>query len=380
MLRRHLLTLSACGMVVPWSQQARAATDPGISEKDILLGQSAVLSGPLGGPLQGFNAGALLAFEDANAKGGLNGRRVKLVSLDDELKPDKAVANYKALIAEQQVFACFGGVGSGTIAAAAPVLREAGVPLIGNYAVSDSTRDLAKGVAYFVRTSYRRETAKIVQHLTTLGIDRIAVAHLDNPGGTEVLALTREAMKAYANGKDVVASAPVKNDGSLLEAAIKTLAAAQPQAVLMFLSGPPVSKLMTGMWDQGSSPSFYGMSTVAGEKVAADLGTRLRGLTICQVMPYPWAQVDPVARNYQQLSEAAKVPLSYYSFEGYLNALVMLEALRRAGRDPSRAGLHNAMKTFKMRLAGMDLDFSESATGSKFTELVQVSANGRFMR
>jgi branched-chain amino acid transport system substrate-binding protein len=378
MLRRHLLTLSAYGLALPW-HQAQAA-DPGITDKDILLGQSAVLSGPLGVSMQGFNAGALLAFEDANAKGGINGRRVKLVSIDDELKPDRAVANYKTLIGEQQVLACFGGVGSGPVAAAVPVLREAGVPLIGNYAVGDSARDQAKGVAYFVRTSYRRETAKIVQHLSTLGIDRIAVAHLDNPGGAEVLALTREAMKTYAGGKDVLASAPVRNDGGLLEAAIKTLSAAQPQAVLMFLSGPPVSKLMAGMWDQGVSPSFYGTSVVAGERAAAELGTRLRSLTICQVMPYPWTQVDPVAHSYQQLCEAAKVPLSYYSFEGYLNALVMLEALRRAGREPSRAGLHTAMKSLKMRLAGMDLDFSDGSTGSKFTELVQVSNSGRFMR
>lgn len=379
MLRRHLLTLSASGLALPWSQHAHAA-DPGITDKDILLGQSAVLTGPLGVSMQGFNAGALLAFEDANSKGGIQGRKIRLVSLDDELKPDRAVANYKKLISEQQVFALFGGVGSGTIAAAAPVLREAGVPMVGNYALGDATRDAAKGVAYFVRTAYRRETDKIVQHLSTLGIDRIAVAHLDNPGGVEVVASTREALKVHAPGKDVVAAAPVKNDGSLLDAAIKTLAAAKPQAVLMFLSGPPVSKLMSGMWELGVSPAFYGTSVVAGERVAAELGNRLRGLTICQVIPYPWAQADPLTRTYQQLCEAAKVPVSYYSFEGYLNALVMLEALRRAGKEPSRSGIHNAMKTLKLRLSAMDLDFSEGNTGSRFVELVQVMPNGRFMR
>ena len=374
MLRRHLLALSAAGLALP----ARAA-DPGLSDQDILLGQSAVLSGPLAVSMQGFNAGALLALEDANAKGGINGRRVRLASLDDELKPERALQNYKALISEQRVFACFGGVGSATVAAALPLLREAGVPLVGNYALSDATREQGKGVAYFVRASYRREVEKIILHLTTLGTTRIAMAHLDNPGGAEIVTRTREALKARA-GLDLVATAPVKNDGSQLDAAIKTLADAQPQAVILFLSGPPVARLMTGLWDRGVAPWFYGTSVVAGERVATELGQRLRGLTVCQVMPYPWSASDATTRSYQQLCEAAKVPVSYYSFEGYLNALVMLEGLRRAGREPTRAGLHAAMRSFKARLSGLDLDFTEGTTGSRFVELVQVSPGGRFIR
>jgi branched-chain amino acid transport system substrate-binding protein len=376
MWRRREAALAALTAVWPaWSR----AGEPGVSDREILIGQSAVLSGPLGLSLQMFNAGAALALADANARGGVGGRQVRLVSLDDELKPDLAQRNYRALLQDPGVFAFFGGVGSGTIAAVTPMLRETGVPLVGNFAVADSVRQKARGAAYFVRAGYGREAEKLVQHLSTLGVERLAVAHLDNPGGTEVLALVQQALKRRG-GKDLLGGVAVGNDGSKLTQAVDTLAALDPQAVVMFLSGPPVAQLMEGLWSKGRSPSFYGLSTVAGEKVAATLGTKLRGLAICQTVPYPWSGADPTARQFQQLCEAAKTPVSYTSYEGYLNGLVLLEALRRCGKEPTRAGLHAVMRAFKGRIGGLDLDFSDDATGSRFVELVQVNAQGKFLR
>ncbi|MBN8489623.1 MAG: ABC transporter substrate-binding protein [Burkholderiales bacterium] len=376
MWRRREAALAA--WVAVWPAWSRAA-EPGVSEREILIGQSAVLSGPLGLSLQMFNAGAALALADANARGGVGGRQVKLVSLDDELKPDLAQRNYRQLAQERGVFAFFGGVGSGTIAAVTPWLRDTGIPLVGNFAVADGVRQKARGAAYFVRAGYGREAEKLVQHLSTLGIERIAVAHLDNPGGVEVLSLVQQAL-TKRSGKDLLGAVPVGNDGSKLAQAVGTLAGLDPQAVVMFLSGPPVAQLMEGLWARGRNPTFYGMSTVAGEKVAAALGERLRGLAICQTMPYPWSGADPTARQFQQLCEHSRTPVSYTSFEGYLNALVLLEALRRCGKDPTRAGLHAVMRGFKGRIGGLDLDFSDDATGSRFVELVQVNAQGKFLR
>lgn len=376
MWRRREAALAALAAAWPaWS----GASEPGVSEREILIGQSAVLSGPLGLSLQMFNAGAALALADANAHGGIGGRQVRLVSLDDELKPELAQRNYRALLQDPGVFAFFGGVGSGTIAAVTPLLRETGVPLVGNFAVADSVRQKARGAAYFVRAGYGREAEKLVQHLSTLGVERLAVAHLDNPGGAEVLSLVQQALKKRGS-KEVLGGVAVGNDGSKLPQAVDTLAALDPQAVVMFLSGPPVAQLMEGLWAKGRSPSFYGLSTVAGEKVAAALGTRLRGLAICQTVPYPWSGADPTARQFQQLCEAAKTPVSYTSYEGYLNALVLLEALRRCGKEPTRAGLHSVMRGLKGRIGGLDLDYSDDATGSRFVELVQVNAQGKFLR
>jgi len=376
MTTRRSLLLASSALALP-----RAfAADTGVSANEILIGQSAVLSGPLGVSVRGFNAGAQLALDEANAQGGVAGRRVILVSLDDGLVPDKAVANYKQLLAERGVFAFFGGVGSGTIAAAVPLLAQSRAPLIGNFAVSDAVREKATGHAYFVRATYSREAGRLVQHLATIGVQRVAVAHLDNPGGVEVQTLVKAAAQQHG-GVSVVASAPVKHDGANAPEAGKLLAAANPQAVLMFLAGPPVAKLMTAMQDGGANPSFYGMSVVAGDQVAKELGPRLRGLATSQVVPYPWAEADPTARHFRDRCTKAQVPVAYHTYEGYLNALVLLEGLRRSGRNLSRDGLHEAMRGLKARVAGLDIDYTGGQhTGSRFVELVHVTESGRFLR
>jgi ABC-type branched-subunit amino acid transport system substrate-binding protein len=374
--RRHVLLAALAG-----TAPSIFAAGSGVSEGEILLGQSAVLSGPLGLSMQGFNAGASLVIDELNAQGGIGGRRLRLVSLDDELKPERAISNYKALLAEHKVFAFFGGVGSGTIAGVAPILRESNAPLIGNFALSDAARETAKGAAYFVRASYGREAIKLVQHLGTIGITRIAVAHLDNPGGQEVLALVKGAVLAEGKAGDLAGAAAVKNDGSNAVAAGRALAAANAQAVVMFLAGPPVAQLMAAINEAGASPAFYGMSVVAGDQVARAMGTRLRALATSQVTPYPWSDADPTARAFRSRCEAARVPVAYNVYEGYINALVLAEGLRRAGHNLTRASLHAAMRGFKARIAGMDIDFSDGAsTGSRFVELVHVSPAGRFRR
>ncbi|REN18705.1 ABC transporter substrate-binding protein, partial [Mycobacterium tuberculosis] len=108
-------------------------------------------------------AGAGLAFDAVNAQGGLSGRKIRLVSLDDELKPEKAVANYEKLLAEHRVFAFFGCVGSATTAAGAKVLNQSGAPTVGGYAVSDSAREKVGGAGYFVRATFAREAQALVQ-------------------------------------------------------------------------------------------------------------------------------------------------------------------------------------------------------------------------
>jgi branched-chain amino acid transport system substrate-binding protein len=359
---------------------ARAAGETnGVSAGEIVIGSTGVLGGPLGSVIKSMLSGADLAFAENRAKGGVNGRSIRLVSLDDELKPEKAVENYEKLLKEHRVFAFFGCVGSGTTAAAAQVLAQSGAPMVGGYAVADSARDKVKGSAYFVRATTGREADVLVQHLTTIGITRIAVAHLDNPGGQEALHLIEKALAAHQ--LKPLAAAGVKGDASNAAEVAKLLSAEPPQAILMYLGGPLAGEVMKATWALGSNPTFYGMSIVPADVTAKVAGLRARGLAISQVVPFPWGEVDPVTREYRRLAEAAKVPVGYYSFEGYLNALVLLEGLRNAGRDLTRPRLHSAMRALKLRLAGMDVDFTTgSATGGRFVDLVQVSESGRFVR
>lgn len=379
MLRRQLIA-AAASVSLPGLVSSVFAADSGVNDREIVIGQSAVLSGPLGGAMNGFNAGAQLAFDSTNSQGGVHRRQIRYISLDDELKPDKTVINYKKLLSEHQAFAFFGGVGSANVAAAVAILQESNAPMIGNYGLGDSARQKAAGAAYFVRAGYGREADRLVQHLTSVGMTRISVAHLAVPGGVEVLNSVRAAIKAQNASWDIVRSAGVKPDGSDAVAAGKALAEGGAQAIIMFLAGPPVAEMIKSVQATGASPAFYGISSVAGDQVAKAMGPRLRGLAIAQVVPYPWSDADATSREFRKLSAAKSVPVSYYTYEGYINGLVLIEALRRTGRALTRASLHTTMRALKTRIAGVDLDFTSGPTGSRLVDLVHVTADGRFVR
>ncbi|MBB3640084.1 ABC transporter substrate-binding protein [Variovorax atrisoli] len=381
MHRRHFIAASASAAAVagfgPLS--SALAAENGVTDTEIVLGHTGILSGPLGVPIKVVMAGAGLAFDAVNAQGGLAGRKIRLVSLDDELKPEKAVANYEQLLGEHRAFAFFGCVGSGTTAAAAKLLSQSGAPLVGAYAVSDSAREKVGGSGYFVRATFAREAQALVQHLTTIGVTRIAVAYLDNPGGAEVAQLVGEALTALKLKPE--AAVAVKGDGSANEAAGKALADSKAQAVIMYLGGAIGGEVMKAAWAAGGRQMFYGMSIVPGDVTARLVGDKTSGLAISQIVPYPWSEVDAGAKEYRQLAERAKVDIGYLSYEGYVNAMVMIEALRRTGRDLTRAKLHATLKAMKLRVSNMEIDFTgASNTGSRFIEMVRVTKEGRFLR
>ena len=374
MQRRHFSAAIGASIFAPGLR----AAEQGVSDTEVVFGHTGILNGPLGAQIKVMLAGADLAFAESRAQGGVNGRRVRVVSLDDELKPDRAVANYEKLLGDG-VFGFFGCVGSATTAAAAPMLMKSGAPWVAGYAVADSARDRLKGSGFFVRATSGREAQALVQHLTTIGVTRIAMAMLDNPGGKEAAALVETALSGQK--LQAAASVAIKGDGANIPDAAAALAKATPQAVIMYLGGALPGQLMKASWALGVSPMFYGMSIVAGEVTVKVAGEKARGLAISQVVPYPWSESDPTTREYRRLAEAAKVPVGYYSFEGYLNALVLLEALRRSGRELTRPRLLATLRGMKMRVAGVDLDYAANGvTGSRFVELVQVTHEGRFVR
>jgi len=377
MQRRSFLAAGMAGAGLAWTGGAQAQP---AGDGDIVLGQTGILNGPLGAPIRVVLAGAQLAFDAVNAQGGVNGRKVKMVSLDDDLSPEKAVANYERLLGEHRAFAFFCCVGSATTAAAAKLLTQSGAPMVAGYAVSDSARDKAGGSAYFVRATFAREAQALVQHLITIGVNRIAVAALDNPGGAEVVKLVEAALATHQ--LQAVTSVAVKGDASTAAAAGKALADSKAQAVIMYLGGTVGGEVMKATAAAGGrSTMFYGMSIVPGDLTAKLVGNQTSGLAISQVVPYPWSDADAQTRDYRQLAERSQVPVGYLSFEGYVNALVMVEALKRTGRELTRPRLHATLKAMRMRVAGMDVDFTGAGnTGSRFIEMVRVTPEGKFLR
>jgi ABC-type branched-subunit amino acid transport system substrate-binding protein len=374
MLRRRLVLAGAATVLARATGAASAATGP-----DLVLGQSAPLSGPLSPPVRAFNAGAQLAFDTLNARGGVAGRRLRWITADDRGDPALALAICDKLINEQNATALFGCAGSLSMAAIEPLLRRHGVPALGGLWVADSVRTQCRDIAYFVRASLDQEASALALHLATVGLQRIGVVHLATPFGQEGLKTIADALTG--EGLTLSGTAAVTPDGATAQEAARKLLALDPQAIVLFVNGSQAATVMATAAGLRRHPAFYGLSIVSDEDAIRSLGAQARGLAISQVVPYPWSESDRQIVDYRTLATAAKVPVGYASLEGWLNAQVLIEALRRCNGDPSRARLHATLKVLQWYVAGMTVNFSrQELSGSRFVELVQLTAAGRYLR
>ena len=174
---------------------AFAAQAQGVTDTQVVLGQSVALSGPAEELGKDMQLGASLYFNAVNAKGGVNGRKVVLKTLDDGYESTRAAENTKKLINEDKVFALFGYVGTPTSAASMPIFTEAKVPFVGPFTGAELLRNPVNRYVFNVRASYYDETEAIVQHLTAMSVNKIAVFYQNDAYGQAGLAGVERALK-----------------------------------------------------------------------------------------------------------------------------------------------------------------------------------------
>ncbi|MFC5303108.1 ABC transporter substrate-binding protein [Azospira restricta] len=356
-----------------------AAAQPGGAIK---LGQSLPLSGPLTELGTEYRDGALAYFKWINGKGGVHGRRIELLTLDDGYVVDRSVDNAKKLLDEHDVFAFFGMFGSANYAALLPLVNERGVPSLAPYTGADGLRAQPSPTTFWLRASYGDETEKIVDQLTTLGINRIAVFYQDDAFGKAGLAgveaaLARRRLQVAATG----VYDKTRND---VGEAVRAIGAADPQAVVMVSTYKPTAAFVQQMRAAGRVPQFFALSVVGLKALHAELGAAAAGIAISQVVPFPENATAPVVREMRQLP-AALLPaagVTYTTLEGFVAAKVMVEALRRAGVQPTREKLVAALESLREYDAGgFVVNYAPgSRLGSRFAEVTIVSKSGKLMR
>lgn len=373
--RTTLIALATSGVSLPiWAE-------PGLSNDQVLLGQSIALSGPLGDLGQEVLKGNQAALAQINAKGGIHGRKIELLTQDDAYDVKKSVENVTAMLADDRVFALFNTFGTPNNEALIPLARKAEVPLVAPYTGAPSIRQKQLAGVYNVRASYADEAEKLVEHLYTLGIRRIAVAYQNNTFGKEVLAAAVESLKKRQLAP--VLSASVENDASDAAAAADKLAAAAPEALLLGLAGRPTIETIKAVNRKRRGLPMYALSVLATPANLKALGADGTGVTITQVVPFPTSTSLPLVRDYQAAMKAIGVEeFSHLSLEGYVNARVLAEGLRRAGRTLTRASFEAALDGMRrVDLGGMEISFGQGAqSGSRLVELTMVNAQGRLLK
>lgn len=360
---------------------ASVATDPGISPNGILIGQSGVFSGPISAPALQYRAGAQIHFDEVNARGGVNGRKITLISYDDKFDPKLGAANTKKLLDEDKVFALFGFVGTGTILGSMPQIDEHRIPMVGAVSGTDALRSPQMKLIFHTRASYGQETEKMIEQLKTTGVKSIAVAYQDDPFGKGGLKSTQDAF--LRQGVKPVIEAPI--DMGKLDALgpmVAKLSQSQPEAIILITAGKASSRFIREYLKTGFRPQFFGVSVMSAKDLFADLGADAHGIVIAQVAPSPLRTSLGISKEFLAAARKANSKdISYNSLEGYMTAKVLVEGLRRAGKDLSREKLIAALETLQQYdLGGFVVDFSRGKrAGSSFVDLSIISKNGEFL-
>ena len=347
----------------------------------IVIGQTAGITGPVAASVNETIAGAQMVIDQANAQGGIHGEQIEVVRLDDAFDVKRAGENGRVLIEDKKVVAMFLNRGTPHTQAIIPHLDKHGVALI---APSTGAMVLHKPLqkhVFNVRSSYQREAEKAVQHLHTVGIDRIAVVHAADSFGQDGL---EGANAGFTKGKfKPVAIVPADREKPDFAAIIAALTKADPQAVLWIGSGNAVVDGVKALRATGSAAQVVTLSNNASGGFIKQLGNSSGGVIVTQVFPSERAMAQPLVKEAATLAKAkGNLELSPAMLEGFAAGKVLEEALRRAGPKPTRAKVITALESIRGFDLGGGMEVSYSPTdhsGIDFADLAIIS-DGRFKR
>lgn len=380
----QLLKQLAASGVLALSALTHAA-DPGVTDTNITIGMSAPLSGPNAAYGLDMRQTIQSYFDQLNKNGGVNGRKLELIALDDGYETDRTVANTKTLLKEKNAFALLSYYGSSpTTEAMNTVFGPAKVPLVGTISGAATLREPISTnpnsrYMFNVRASYADETETIVNQLVSLGLKSIAVFYQNDGFGKSGLEGITTALKKHNLAPSAVGT--VERNSVDVSKALEPIAKANPQAVIMVTLYKPTAAFVKAMKKSGQNPMFMTLSPVGTEQLVQELGPEARGIGISQVAPYPWNDAAPAVREYQKLV-VKPGSYSYYGMEAYLMARTMVEGLKRAGKDLSRDKLVSALENMGgVDFGGYRVNYSPaSRTGSRFVELTVIGPGGKVLR
>jgi len=359
---------------------APAQAEPGIGKDSITFEQIAAMTGPAQALGQGMREGMLAAFAEANAKGGVKGRKLELKSVDDGYEPERTIAAIKSMLGEDSVFAVIGSVGTPTAKAAQPLATGAKVPFIGPFSGAEFLRNPYNRYVVNVRASYFQETEAWIEHLTKdLGITRVAILYQDDTFGLAglegvKLALTKRNMSLVASGS-------FKRNTTAVKSALLEIMKGQPEAVVTVAPYKPVAEFIKVARKLKFEPIFVAISFVGSEALAQELDGEGTGVIVSQVVPFPWDGSIPVVTAYQNAlkTSASETKPGFVSFEGYLVGRLVIEALRRIPGEPTREALLDAVHNGSFDLGGVTLRYAAGSNqGSDKIYFTVLQPDGSF--
>lgn len=371
----------AAGMLLAGAALS-ASAEEGVTDTNILIGQTIGLTGTLSGPVKEMNEGANAYFTTVNRQGGVNGRKIELRILDDKYLPALSASNAETLIKKDRVFALFQSRGTPHTIGILPHLVANKMPLIAPSTGGESLHTPVNRWVFNVRAKYQSEVIKAIEHFSTIGIKNIGLLtyEQDDPLGLDGMKGFEKGMAAHQLKPAIVQIFPrLKPD---FKATAASLIAAKPDALIVVSSGNNTVNIIRELRAQGGHMQIMTMSNNSSQDFVNDLGDAAAGVIVSQVTPPPHMITTRLGQEFKAATKITGATMSYAAMEGFISAKVLVEGLRRAGRNLTREGLVRALESMqRVDLGGLLITYSENDhSGSEFVELTLIGRNGKFIR
>lgn len=363
-----LRSISAFTLMLAGCCTSFAQAVPGVSRNAVTIGQSTALTGPSAALALAYHQGAKLYLDRINAAGGIQGRSINLMTLDDAGDAANAKANARKL-AQTGVFAMFGTYGSPQTSAAYEIVKETDGVLFAPMAAADELQGANFPGIYSIRPGYSEEALAIVRHGETLGTRKLGIAHGKDAESLSALDAAERTM--HGLGTHLVGKSSFDSMDRLLSA--------RPEALLVIGTPQEAAPAIRQARSKGFRGPIYGFSNTGESLLAELLGPAGAGVVLARVTPRSDNAKSIVVRDLIQDAGAAKLGKpNVYMLEGYIAAKALVEGLKRAGKEPTVAKFRKAIETMtEWDAGGFRLSFDGSRTGSRLVELSLIDSVGK---
>ena len=340
--------------------------------------------GPFTGVLAASNkesvVGANLYLDALNARGGIQGRPVKMETLDDGQDPKRTKALFDELVAKGKPLALLLTRTTPSMEAILPGVMQHGIPVVGPQTGGSFVNQPPKREVFTLRASYQKEAETAIRMQHGIGVSSFCVLLADDVFGTDtMIAITRTFKELKL---EPLATAKVDNRKPEVGEAVRTILAKSPQVVLLIVSSKAASDFVKTYKAQGGSATFISLSNTSNNDYIQGLGEQARGAIVMQVLPSPFSGSTLLGRDYAAAAAKQKAPLSYAGLYGYASAKLLAMGLAKAGREPTPASLVAALEGLgEVDLGGFRVRYGPGdRTGSSFVDSAIITTGGRFLR
>lgn len=358
----HKKTLLCLIVVIPLvfilgcaQEKTIAKKTPGVTDNEIIIGSSSALSGYASFLGTQTIHGSLHYINEVNAKGGIYGRKIRLINYDDQYDPSKTVTNTQRLITQDNVFVLFDYVGTPTSIKIIDIVHEVEIPLLGLFTGAETLRTPFRPYIFNVRDSYYAEAeGAIAYFVDKLGLKKIAVMYQEDEFGLTVLsgvqlALERRNMEPVATTTYIRGTMDVKE-------AVQVIKLSGAEAVIMVGTYGPLAKFIKISNDTAFTPYFHTVSFVGSEAFGKELvqiqkidPAQYNKIIVTQVVPSPFSEELPGVKEYRELIKkyCPNDEPNFVALEGFVNAKVLVKALENAGRNLTREKFIEALESMQ---------------------------------